>query len=185
VGVITAAFGKLVDLVLKMPEMNAQNRQQIRDAVGSVAEELIRGLTLVRLRIEGAKVLARSSDKKAAALLQTYMAETELKLFDAFSELKICRGLRETRDRFTRPFDLAKASVRIQNIGTIDSLMNELEHDERMIIDEVGPLLEELKKAAEKKKPQQFLSLADAKIEEIQKREKRLRRLARDVIDKM
>jgi hypothetical protein len=185
VSLITVAFGKLVNLVLKMPDMNAQNRQQVRDAVGTVADELIRGLGLVRSRIEGAKVLARSSDRKAAAMLQTYMAETEAKLFDAFSEFKICRGLRETRDRFVRPFDLAKASVRMQSRETIDSLLNELEQDERMIIDEVGPLLDELKKAAGKKKPTQFLSLADAKIEDIQKREKRLRKLARDVIDKM
>ncbi len=183
-GVVTDAFGKLVDFVLGLPKINAQNRQQIRDAVGTVADELIRGLGLVQSRIEGAKVLARSSDPQAAEMLQTYMAETVGKLFEAFSEFKICRGLRETRDRFVRPFDLAKASVRTENVGKIDSLLNQLEHDERLIIDEVGPLIEELKNAASKS-PQQFLSLADEKLEDIQKRQKKLKRLAREVTDKM
>jgi hypothetical protein len=184
---IAVTFKELVDFVLVLPKLaktNAENRQQIRDAVGTVADELVRGLGLVQSRIEGAKVLARSSSPDAATALQTYMAETTGKLFEAFSEFKICRGLRETRDRFVRPFDLAKASVRTDSIAKIDRLLYELEHDERLIIDEVGPLVNELTEAATNS-PQQFLALADVKLKELDKRQKRLKRLAREVHDKL
>jgi len=182
---IAVTFKELVDFVLVLPKLaktNADNRQQIRDAVGTVADELIRGLGLVQSRIEGAKVLARSPSPGASAALQTYMAETIGKLFEAFSEFKVCRGLRETRDRFVRPFDLAKASVRTDSVAKIDRLLYELEHDERLIIDEVGPLVTELQDAAAKS-PQEFLALADTKLKELEKRQRKLKHLAREVHD--
>lgn len=180
---LVSNFKDLVGLVKLIPalvKLNAEGRQKIRDAVGTVADELIRGLTLVQSRIEGAKVLARSTDKGSKAALQTYMAETTGKLFDAFSEFKICRGLRETRDEFVRPFAAAKASVRIENVQKIDNLLYMLEHDEQMIINEVGPLLNELTHAATGAR-QAFLSLADAKLEQIDDRRAKLRKLARQI----
>ena len=170
----------LVKLIPTLVKLNAEGRQKIRDAVGMVADELIRGLGLVQSRIEGAKVIARSSEKGSRQALQAYMAETTAKLFDAFSEFKICRGLRETRDEFVRPFALAKASVRMENVRKMEDLLYKLEHDERMIIDEVGPLLDELGRAATKSK-QDFMALADAKLQEIDERRTRLRKLARQI----
>lgn len=177
---IIGAFKDLVTFIPKLVELNAKNRQKIRDAVGTVADELIRGLNLVQSRIEGARVLARSSEKGARAALETYMAETTGKLFAAFSEFKICRGLRETRDEFVRPFAAAKASVRLNNVQKIDSLLYELEHDEKMIIDEVGPLLAQLARAA-KGPTAKFLALADDQLQQIEKRKANLRRLAREI----
>lgn len=167
---IIGAFKDLVTFIPKLVELNAKNRQKIRDAVGTVADELIRGL----------RVLARSSEKGARAALETYMAETTGKLFAAFSEFKICRGLRETRDEFVRPFAAAKASVRLNNVQKIDSLLYELEHDEKMIIDEVGPLLAQLARAA-KGPTAKFLALADDQLQQIEKRKANLRRLAREI----
>jgi hypothetical protein len=182
---ITAIFKELADFVLLLPKLvkiNAENRQQIRDAVGIVADELIRGLSLVQSRIEGAKIIARSSSPDAQSLLQTYMAETTSKLANAFSEFKICRGLRETRDQFVRPFDLAKASVRVKSIAEIDRLLTELESDERLIIDDVDPIVTDLSIAAEQS-PEVFLQLANIMIQKIRKRKKKVRKLARSVID--
>jgi hypothetical protein len=180
---ITATFKDLVDIVLVVPKLvplNAELRQGIRDAVGSVADELTRDLSFVEARLEVAKVLARSSKASANAELQTYMAETRGKLFEVVSEFKICRGLRETRDRFTRPFDLAKASVRLENVHKIDGLLYELENDERLIIDEVGPILTELSAAASGP-PASFIALTDSKIGLIRQRVEKLRQLAREV----
>jgi hypothetical protein len=170
----------LVKLIPKLVKLNAAGRQKIRDAVGDVADELIRGLNLVQARVEGAKVLARSSSKGSKAALQKYMAETTNKLFAAFSEFKICRGLRETRDEFVRPFALARAAVRVENIRKIDDLLDLLEQDERLIIDEVGPLLKDLTRAAARSK-QDFLTLADQKLDQIELRRTKLRRLARQI----
>jgi hypothetical protein len=178
-------FKELIDLVALVPtlaQLNADERQKIRDAVGTVAGELIRGLNLVQSRIEGAIVLARSTDAGASTLLQAYMAETTGKLFDAFSEFKICRGLRQTRDDFTRPFAAARASVHVQNIQRIDLLLYELEHDERMIVDEVGPLLAELS-AASAKSPASLIQLAHEKLQQIENRKIDLRSLARRTHD--
>ncbi|WP_367849653.1 hypothetical protein [Rhodoferax sp. WC2427] len=182
---ILVTFKQLVEFVSVLPKLanaNAENRQQIRDAVGTVADELIRGLGLVQSRIEGAKVIARSSEPGAEASLQAYLAETQGKLFEAFSEFKICRGLRETRDRFTRPFDLAKASVRTENIEKIDRLLYDLQHDERLIIDDIGPLLSQLIDAAHQSNSQ-FLTMAKVATEELEKRQKKLRKLAREAED--
>jgi hypothetical protein len=169
----------LAKLIPALVKLNAEGRQKIRDAVGTVADELIRGLGLVQSRIEGAKVIARSTKKGSKEALQTYMAKTTAKLFDAFSEFKICKGLRETRDEFVRPFALAKASVRMKNVSKITQLLKRLEHDERMIIDEVGPLLDELSRATKSK--QDFIAVADAKLQQIDDRRTKLRNLAREV----
>jgi hypothetical protein len=180
---IVATYKELIEFVKLVPalvKLNAAGRQKIRDAVGSVADELIRGLNLVQSRVEGAKVLARSSEKGAKAALQAYMAETTGKLFDAFSEFKICRGLRETRDEFVRPFATAKATVRMENVQKIENLLARLEHDERMIIDDVGPLLSELSQAAAGRMPA-FIVLADEKLKQIEKRKTDLRSLARQI----
>jgi hypothetical protein len=184
---VIGTFKDLIDMVLVVPKLtklNATLRQDIRDAVGVVADELTRGLGLVESRLEGAKVLARSSQRGSKAALRTYMAETQGKLFEAFSEFKICRGLRETRDRFTRPFDLARASVRVGNVRKIDQLLHELENDERLIIDEVGPFISELSTAAAGPS-EKFIALADARIRMIKQRAARLKRLARQVHEEL
>ena len=51
-----AILKELVEWVLIIPKLvklNADRRQEIRDAVGGVADELIRGVDLVTQRIEG------------------------------------------------------------------------------------------------------------------------------------
>lgn len=182
---LVPSFKDLVTLAKVIPtlvKLNATGRQKIRDAVGTVADELIRGLTLVQFRIEGARVIARSSDKKAKGALQTYLADTTGKLFEAFAEFKICRGLRETRDEFVRPFAAGRAVVRIENVNKIDVLLHELENDERMIIDEVGPWLTEMTNASQVSCTK-FLQVSEEKLQLIEKRKASLRRLARQVHD--
>jgi hypothetical protein len=184
---IVETFSSLVKFVLVMPKLfdiQSKNRQQIRDAVGTVADELERGMDLVRSRIEAAKILARSSESKARASLPIYMARTPKKLREAFREFKICRGLRETRDHFERPFTLMKASVRAKNIEKINWLLHELESDERMIIDEVGGLIAELGLASTGTAAT-FVSLADKKLKLINDRQVKIKQLARQVHDSL
>lgn len=175
-------FVTLVKVIPALVKLNASGRQKIRDAVGTVADELIRGLTLVQSRVEGAQVIARSTDRKAQVALQTYLAETTGKLFEAFAEFKVCRGLRETRDEFVRPFAAARAVVRIENVQKIDYLLHELESDERMVIDEVGPWLDDMSAAAQVSKAK-FLQVSQEKLALISKRKANLKRLARQVHD--
>lgn len=184
---ILETFKELVKFVAFIPNLvkiNQEARQRIRDAVGTVADELIRGLSLVESRIAGGKVLARSHENGANASLQAYMAETNGKLYDAFAEFKICRGLREIRDDFARPFAVARAAVKIGNINKIDELLSLLEQDERLIGNEVGPLIHNLTEAAARSNAD-FLKTADEALLLIAKRRARLRRLARQVHDKL
>jgi len=183
------AFGEFVKALLVLPKLaklNSDARQQIRDAAGTVADELIRGLQLVAQRIRGAETIVRTTTpgKDRERELRQYLDDSESKLFGAFSEFKICRSLRATRAQFKEMFGLPKFATDIGTGETIQRLLSELESDERMIIDEVGPVLRDLRNyvgAPEKK----FYGAAARHIEDLSRRENRLRRLAREVHDKM
>lgn len=177
-------LGEWVLLIPKMVKLNTDQRQEIRDAVGGIADELTRGLNLVTQRIEGARRIALSKEKGAKEELVVYLDENIGKLFEAFSEFKICRGLREKRDHFKQVFHPAKAAVRRENIDQVTHLLYELESDERMIIDEVGPLLNDLRKSANKSK-KQFLIDADAALKTVERRKRRLKKIARSVHDSL
>jgi hypothetical protein len=182
-----AILKELIDWVLVIPklvQLNAKQRQEVRDAVGGVADELLRGLDLVSQRIEGAKRIAESKTVRGARELRTYLDESTQKLSESFSEFKICRGLREKRDQFTQLFHPARFAVRRENTKTVTRLLKELESDERMIIDEVGPILRELKAGASQPAAS-FLAMADQALEQIGARKQRVRRLARMVHDKL
>ena len=180
-------FGDFVEIVLVLPKLaklNRDNRKILRDAVGTVADELQRGLGLVKLRIEGAKVIARSADRSARKNLQQYMLETEAKLFEAFSAFKICQGLRDVRDRVKSPFDSLAGAIAIQHIGRVKAVMLELESDERMIIDEAGPLLNSLSVAA-KGPLDQFGTEADKVIRQLERRASKIKTLAKQFDEKL
>lgn len=184
-----AIFKELVDWILIIPKLvklNATQRQETRDAVGSVADELNRGLELVAIRIEGAKIIASAKQRNARNELVTYLNHDVWKneLSKAFSEFKICRGLREKRDHFKQLFHPAKAAVRRENRTKVTALFNQLEYDERMIIDEVGSLLTKLREDA-LQDVSAFLESADEAIQQVHRRQKRVKRLARRIHDEL
>src|SRR5215831_1001982 len=114
-----AILKELVEWVLIIPKLvklNADQRQEIRDAVGGVADELIRGVDLVTQRIEGAKRIAQSKGRGKSEELKNYLGESTSKSADSFSEFKICRGLREKRDHFKQILHPSRASVRTENM---------------------------------------------------------------------
>ena len=184
---ILSTFKALAEWILVVPKLvklNADQRQDIRDAVGGIADELTRGLDLVIQRVEGAKRIALSKEKDAKKELVDYLDKNVGKLFEAFSEFKICRGLREKRDHFKQVFHPAKAAVRRENIDKVTHLLYELESDERMIIDEVGPLLNALRASASKSK-KKFLIDADDVLKTLEGRKRRLKKIARSVHDSL
>ena len=184
---ILATFKTLVDWVLVVPKLvklNSDQRQGTRDAVGGIADELTRGLDLVIQRIEGAKRIASSKEKGAKKELVVYLNENKGKLSEAFSEFKICRGLREKLDHFKQVFHPAKATIRRKNIEKVTNLLSELESHERMIIDEVGPLLKKLGASASQSK-KKFLIDADNAIKTLDRRKRRLKKIARSVHDSL
>lgn len=180
-----AILKDFVNWVLLLPELvklNAKQRQEIRDAVGGVADELVRGLDLVAQRIEASKRIAES--KHARVELREYLGKSALKLGQSFSEFKICRGLREKRDHFTQLFHPVRFTVRRQNVTKVARLLQELERDERMIIDEVGPLFRKLRVEAGRPAAQ-FLARADEALRQVEMRKAKVRRLARRVHDRL
>ncbi len=184
---ILDTFKALADWVLLVPKLvklNADQRQEVRDVVGGISDELTRGLDLVAQRIEGARRIALSKEKGAKKELVIYLDENVGKLFEAFSEFKICRGLREKRDHFKQVFHPAKAAVRRENIDKVTQLLYELESDERMIIDEVGPLLNGLRTSASKSK-KKFLIDSDEALKTLELRKRRLKKIARSVHDSL
>jgi hypothetical protein len=182
-------FGELIKTLRGLPKLvklNSDGRQQIRDAAGTVADELTRGLQLVGQRISGAQTIVRTTEPGRARdrELQKYLDESQRKLFDAFAEFKICRSLRTTRAQFKELFGLPKLAASMGTGKTIQGLLAELEMDERMIIDEVGPMLRDLRRRAGSSESA-FHRAAEQHKRSLLDREERVRRLAREVHDKM
>jgi hypothetical protein len=71
-----------------------------------------------------------------------------------------------------------------ENTKTGTRHLQELESDERMIIDEVGPILRELKDGTSQPAAS-FVAMADRALKQIGARKERVRRLARMVHDKL
>jgi hypothetical protein len=181
---ILALFQELTEWILMVPKLvklNSKQRQEIRDVVGELADELDRGLQLVKFRVDGAIRIATSSSSPPGEL-DAYLAESEVKLSNSFSEFKICRGIREKRDHFAQLFHPAKASIRTENIGKVERLLGELERDERLIYDEVGPLLNDLRVAA-RADATCFPEAAENCLSKIAKRQKQIKKLARKIHD--
>ena len=77
---------------------------------------------------------------------------------------------RETRPLQADSPSSTRFSSHREHARKVENLLSELKKDERMIINEVGPILNEIQGAASQK-PETFIEIADQKIKEIQSEE--------------
>ena len=119
-----AELTKTLTVIPKLAKLNSEVRQQIRDAAGETADELIRGLQLVGQRVRGAAAIVKTTPPGTPrdTELANYLDESEGKLFEAFREFKICRSLRSTRAQFKELFGLPKFATHIGTRDSIESL---------------------------------------------------------------
>ena len=142
-GIFAEFTNAAVGLVKLGPSLDRKQRQEIRDAVGELADELTRALVLAEAYLAGAKNSRDSAD------LAIYLRDAPNKLMQSFSEYKICGGLYALEDRFDRVFDPTRLSVAAGSLGEFRALIQSLSFGERMVIDDLDGLMAKLRGLAD------------------------------------
>lgn len=167
-----------VGVVPKLIKANAVSRDEIIDVISDLAAELQDGLNLLAIYLKGAKYI---DDLPS---LETYIGGAQNALFKYHSEFKICRGLRKLKDRFKRAFDAVPASVSVGQKQEVEDLLNEMEIDERLIMDELRDLWPRLQKVSSQDDAVTAIrTVIDRELDAIAKKQKMIGEIARKIID--
>ena len=83
---------------------NATARQEIRDVVGNLGDELDRALSLTDSYLVGAKFSIDDNE------LAKYLADVDGKLMGSYFEHHICAGLYHLADKFEQVFDPCRST---------------------------------------------------------------------------
>jgi len=118
---------------------NATARQEIRNVVGELTDELDRALSLTDSYLVGAKFSADDRE------LAHYLADVDGKLRGSFHEHHICAGLHHLADKFGQLFDPTRFSVSIANHSEIPTLVNKLQNREQVVIDDLEDMVNKLR----------------------------------------
>ena len=122
----------LISVIPKLIAANAASRDELIRAVSDMTAEVQEGLGLVATYIRGASYLDSKED------IGKHFFEAEKTLYRYHSEFKICQGVRQIRDRFTRMFDAMPRAVQLGERQQVEMLLSELQLDESMILEEFG-----------------------------------------------
>lgn len=178
------AFDLLTEFVSRIGDavnLNKNERKHFREAVGGFADEIDRGLTMVVHRIRGGITIAKSTKRGRKQDLIAYQQESAEKLLEHFREFRICDGLRAKRDHLKQLLHPAKFAIDVTKSGEVKNLLACLEHDEYVILDEVGDIIGDLHYQSSKTL-KAYVQAAEAHITTIERRRKRIRDKARKVL---
>lgn len=118
---------------------NATCRQQIRDVVGELGDELDRALILTDSYLVGAKFSVDDAE------LSRYLADVDGKLMGSYREHHVCAGLYHLADRFEQLFDPAKLAVSMSSYGEIPKLIGDLKNGEQVVLDDLHDIADKLR----------------------------------------
>jgi len=168
---------------------NATCRQEIRDVVGLLSDELDRGLSLADTYLAGARYSADD------AALGRYLAEARARISDNLREHQVCAGLYQLADRFEQLFDPVRFSVSIAHLGEIPELIRHLKDGERAVIDDLGAMADDLFDHASRLAHapadrldavrQDLCAALQSHRHDLDQHRKKVRRLRRRVIDRL
>ena len=118
---------------------NASCRQEIREVVGRLADELDRALSLADSYLVGVQF---SKDDNEMA---RYLANVDQNLMKSFLEHHICAGLYHLADEFKQVFNPKRFSISISNHQEIPNLITLLKNGERAVLDDLDELATDLR----------------------------------------
>ncbi len=179
----------LVSIIKIGPKLNRQQREEIRTITGELGDELQRALKMVVMYLEKAP---RISEDQAYS---DYLSNATAKLLNAFNEFEICSGIYGLHDRFNQAFDPVKYSVNLGSMNKIHDLIDSLSDGERMVIDGMDKLSEDLREMAwefdaasdEDKEAmrKQINTFIKSSIRSIESDRKNIKRTVREVLNVM
>lgn len=163
---------------------NAEARQNIRDVVGSLADELNRALSLTDSYLVGAKFSLDDQE------LARYMADVDGKLMGSYREHHICAALYQLADKFNQLFDPTKWSVSLSSFSEIPRLVNELKNGERVVLDDLEDIAYKLRDlssqlASGSMGRDEVLKAIESQREKIKSYQKAIKLKQRELLDKL
>lgn len=163
---------------------NAAARQEIRDVVGKLGDELDRALSLTDSYLVGAKFSIDDNE------LSSYLADVDGKLMSSYYEHHICAGLYHLADKFEQIFDPTRFSVSLSNYSEIPRLVNELKNGEQVILDDLTDIADKLREYSQElysgsMTREQVLNSVEYHREEISRYRKKVRNQRRSLLSKL
>jgi hypothetical protein len=118
---------------------NATSRQEIRDVVGKLGDELDRAFSITDSYLVGAKFSVDDNE------LARYLADVEGKLMNSYYEHHICAGIYQLADKFSQVFDPTRFSVAVAHYAEIPRLIDELKRGEQVMLDDLQDMAANLR----------------------------------------
>ena len=164
--------------------MNAAARQEVREVVGKLGDELDRALSLTDSYLVGAKFSIDDNE------LARYLADVDGKLMGRYQEHHICAGLYHLADKFDQLFDPAKFSVSFSNYNEIPRLIDDLKNGEQVVLDDLTDIVNELRNYSSQllsgsMSRDQVLKVVEYHREEIGRYRKKIKQKRRDILAKL
>ncbi len=168
---------------------NASSREDIRNVIGQLADELDRALMLADSYLMGVQYSRDDQD------LVQYLQSVNGKLMGSFQEHHVCAGLYQLADKFGQVFDPTRFSIAISKYSEIPALINHLKSGERAVLDELDDITQALQQLAMQLKqatPANIdaikLNISDTVLESrsaIENHRKQIKAMRRKIIDSM
>ena len=188
-GVIADLKDLISDLLSLGSKVPREGRQDIRDAVGELADELERAINLAIAYVVKAKAI-RDKPK-----LVDHLRNARPELLRECKEYDICKGLYGLEDRFRRTFDPVRHTVEIGELNSIISLISDLRVGERSVIDDLHDMIRSLEGFAdniERSMPHELPGMLerlevnlDHEQQSLEQKRQDVKRMLRRVIDEM
>lgn len=164
--------------------LNATSRQEIRDVVGKLGDELDRALSLTDSYLTGAKYSIDDDE------LSRYLSDVDGKLMGSFYEHHICAALYHLADKFEQIFDPTKFSVSIASFDEIPRLVNELKNGEQVVLDDLQDIADKLREYANElisglSDRENILKAIEYHREEVKRYRTQLKKKRREILSKL
>lgn len=185
---LKAFFDAGKSIVTLGAKTNASCRQEIRNVVGSLSDELDRALRLADSYLVGAQFSKDDNE------LSIYLLDVDRKLMHSFLEHHICAGLYHLADRFGQVFDPVKFSVTISNYHEIPALISHLKSGERAVLDDLDEMAQQLRNEGDRLRnnpgqadeiKRDIFNLIDYQRHVLEAHRKKIKNLRRKVIDSL
>ncbi|MBA2781233.1 hypothetical protein [Billgrantia kenyensis] len=163
---------------------NATARQEIREVVGKLGDELDRALSLTDSYLVGAKFSIDDDE------LSRYLADVDGKLMGSYYEHHICAGLYHLADKFDQIFDPTRFSVSLSSYTEIPRLINELKSGEQVVLDDLNDMATKLRDYSSQllsgsMTREQVLKAVEYHREEIARYRKQIKQKRRTLLSKL
>lgn len=172
----------LLGSITTLTKLNKTQREEIRNIVGSLQDELVKGLNLMKTRFQEAKLIDNLPGMKV------FINQSDSFIFSQFEQHKICKNLVDLEDRLKALFDPMKGSIKVGHIKETTDLISTLHEHERVIFEMVRKQFEEITDTLNKPlqpEVRTIVKLLDLAITDCKQKQGEVRQIVGEIVAKM